>query len=458
MSAPPPPSAPVSLVISDVRVIDPGSNTDAIADVVIEDGQIVALGRGVAKMRGAGAHFQKLDGRGKVLAPGLIELRAHLGEPGFEYREDIASGLKAAAAGGFVAVCSQPDTDPVNDQRPITEALCARAKSVGLARLYPLAASTVGLKGEQLTELGDLLAAGAHAVSSGRAFVRNSAIMRRLMQYSRSFDALVMQQPQDPSLVGNGVMHEGAVAARLGLSGWPRAAEEIALGRDLALCRTTGARYHASSITTKEGVQLLSQALDRGITVSSDVTPAHLLLSDRDVLGYDSRFRLDPPLREPSDQAVLLEGLRTGVITAISSDHKPHSALETHCEFDQAEAGATGLELCLSLVWSLVATEQLSALRAVECLTTAPAKTLGLSAPTLAEKAEATLTLFDPAESWKVEPQSLFSKGKNTPFLGQVRQGRVVLTLNAGRVTFDLSAERARRDPPIRSENSRVTQ
>lgn len=441
MSTPPKTADLRLLLIQGVRAIDPASQLDRTGDVLVRDGQLVGLGHGIAAELDKAAQPTVIDGRGKVLVPGLVELRAHLGEPGFEYREDIASGLKAAAAGGFVEICSQPDTDPVNDQRSITEALRARARAVGLANLHPLAASTVGLKGEQLTELGDLLAAGALAVSSGRTYVRNSAIMRRLLQYSRSFDALVIQQPQDPSLVGPAVMHEGAASARLGLSGWPRAAEEIALSRDLALCRTTGARYHASSITTAEGVQLLEQALERGIKVSSDVTPAHLLLSDRDVQGYDSRYRLEPPLREPSDQQALLEGLQRGIISCISSDHRPHSQLETHCEFDQAEPGASSLELCLSLIWSLVERGKIGALRAIEALTSAPARTLGLDAPGLTAGKPASFALFDPLQAWTPGPQTLYSKGKNTPFLGQTLNGKVVLTVGQGVVTFDAATE-----------------
>jgi dihydroorotase len=437
VSALDPPVQLDSLLIRQVRLIDPASATDAVVDVAVRQGRVQRV---TADGPAPESFERQWDGRGKVLVPGLVELRAHLGEPGFEYREDLESGLRAAAAGGFVHVGSQPDTSPVNDRRSVTEALCARARQLGGTELHPLAAATVGLKGEQLSEIGDLLDGGSRAVSSARSYVRSSTLMRRLLEYCRSFDALVMQQPQDPSLVGEAVVHEGAVSARLGLLGWARAAEEIALSRDLALCAATGARYHACSLTTIESVELLERARARNLRVSADVTPAHLLLSDDAVVGYDPRFRLEPPLRQAHDRQALLAALDSGLISCISSDHRPHSALETQCEFDQALPGATGLELCLPLIWSLVRSGELKALRAVAALCTGPASVLGLKAPRLAAQELASFALFDPEMTWTPNEHSLFSKGKNSPWWGQPLRGRVLATAHAGNLTFSHAA------------------
>ncbi len=409
-----------------------------MVDLVVEGGRLLALGPGAA--RAAGAAEQRMavrDGQGLVLLPGLVELHAHLEDPGREYREDLQSGLSAAAAGGFTRVCAQPDTAPVNDNRAITESMLARASRVGRGHLHPLAAATLGLKGTQLAEIGDQLEAGAQAVSSGRGFVPDAAVMRRLLEYCHTFDTVLMQHPQDPTLTAGGVMHEGARSVQLGLRGWPRAAESIALFRDLALAASTGGRYHASTLSTAEAVAELARAKQGNARVSADVSPHHLLL-DHDSIGeYDTRYRVDPPLRESRDREALISALESGVIDCISSDHRPRSALETQGEFDESAPGFSGLEFCLSLVWELVKGGKLSAGRAVAALTTGPANVLGLPTPRLEVGAAANFVLFDPTTPWTPTPSDLLSKGTNSPFVGKSLVGRTLLTACEGKAIFE---------------------
>jgi dihydroorotase len=380
-----------------------------------------------------------VNGKEHILTPGAIELHAQFGEPGYEYREDIGSGLRAAAAGGFSRVCCQPETQPINDRRSITEAMLSRARDVGLGTLYPLTAGTVGLDGKQLAEIGDALDAGAIAISCGRRYVRDSSVMRRLLEYCHSFDALVMQQPQEASLAAHAIMHEGALSTRLGLRGCPRAAEEIALARDLALCALTKTRYHAICITSRKGVAMLKQAKAEGVPATADVTPHHLLLLDDSLRDYDERFRVDPPLREDSDRQALREALADGTIDCISSDHAPQSALETQCELEMTEPGMSGLEFCFPLIWKLVTDGVLSASRAVDALSARPSMILGVDTPSLKEGATADFTLFDPNLCWVPLAKDLRSKGKNSPFVGAELTGRVTMTASGGRLTFDRS-------------------
>ncbi len=425
------------LCVRDVRAIDPTRDLDAVVDLVVEDGVIVALERG-ASSQSRFSSIAERDGRGLLLLPGLVELHAQLGEPGYEYREDAESGLRAAAAGGYALVASCPDTKPVNDRRSVTEALLARNRQLGGTSLAPLAAATVGSRGEQMAEIGDQLDAGAAAVSAGRGYIADGSVMRRVLEYCQSFDTVLLQRPQEPSLSHGAVMHEGAVSTRLGLRGWPRAAEEAALARDVALCRATGARYHARSLSSAQAAEQARRAKEDGLPLTCDVTPHHLLLTHEAVGGYDERYRVEPPLREEQDRDALIQALNEGTIDCISCDHQPRSALETRCEFELTEPGMSGLEFCLSLVWQLVADGKLEPQRAVEALCTAPPRILGLDAAKLELGQSATFTLFDPARRWTPQPQDLYSKGKNSPFVGSELRGRVLMTANAGKLIHDL--------------------
>ncbi len=436
-------SRPVSpqitrLCIHDVRLVDPASDRDEVLDIWVESGVITALGKGAMAAKTKTASDRVIDGHQLVLTPGLWELHAQLGEPGLEYREDLASGLAAAAAGGFTHVCSRPDTSPVNDRRAITEALLAKAGELAQARLMPIAAATDGLSGKQLAEVGDLLDAGAVAVSNGPHSIPEASLMRRLLQYCHSFDALMMQCPQDPSLSAGGLMHEGAVSTRMGLRGWPAQAEEIALGRDLVLAKLCDARYHATSLSCAQSVDLLRRAKNDGVKVSADVSAHHLTFTDENLGEYDPRFLVEPPLRSAADRQALLTALAEGVIDCVSSDHNPQTALDTECELELSAPGISGLQTCLSALWQFVASGQLEARRAVAALTTGPAKVLGSSAPSLRVDELADFALFSPDRTWQVSPNALRSRGKNTPWLNRQMTGQVLMTAASGRLTLDI--------------------
>ncbi len=430
-------SEPIArLCLRDVRAIDPSRDLDAIVDLVVERGTIVALERG-ASSQSRFSDFPERDARGLLLLPGLTELHAQMGEPGLEYREDLASGLSAAAAGGYALVASSPDTKPVNDKRSVTEALLSRSTQLDRTTLRPLAAATVGSLGERLAEIGDQLDAGAAAISAGRGYIENASVMRRVLEYCGSFGAVLLQRPQEPTLHQGSAMHEGVVSTRLGLRGSPRAAEEAAFARDISLCRATGARYHARTLSTAQAVVQARRAKEDGLPISCDVTPQHLLLTADAVGDYDVRYRVDPPLREERDKDALLEGLNAGTIDCISCDHEPQSALETHCEFELAAPGMSSLELSLGLIWGLVSDGKLQPGRAVDALCAAPSRVLGLTPAKLEPGQKATFALFDPAQRWTPRPEDLYSKGKNSPFLGKETRGRVLLTANAGKLIYE---------------------
>ena len=420
------------LVLRGGRVLCPASGLDEHADVVVENGRISRLGRDV----GAGLEGESVrvvDVSGCWITPGLVDLHVHLREPGQEYKEDIASGLAAAAAGGFTTVCAMPNTRPANDTRSITETMLARAKEVGGARLRVFGAITRGLAGEQLTEMGDLRAAGAMGVSDDGRCVMNAAIMRRAMEYARTFDLLVSQHCEDHHLTAGAQMHEGPLSTRMGLRGWPRAAEDIIVARDLILAELTGARYHVAHISSLGAVRLIREAKSRGLPVSAEVTPHHLTLTDEALLGYDTHCKVNPPLRSEEDREALLEALADGTIDCIATDHAPHSSLEKDCEFEAASVGINGLETAVPALLGLVRDDVLKPLRFVEALTTAPTRLIpDAEVPKLAEGAVADLAVIDPDQRWTVRKDALRSRSHNTPLLDQEITGRVRMTLVAG--------------------------
>lgn len=425
------------LVLRDARVVDPAAGLDRVATVVIDRGTITRLtDKREPSDSYATPQSQVIDAQGMVVLPGLIDLRSHLGEPGYEYREDIQSGLKAASVGGYVRVCCLPDTKPVNDQRAVTEALLRAAAQVEGPTLCPIAAVTRGLQGTELAELGDLKEAGAVAVSDANHYIERSDVMRCALRYCRTFDLVLMQQAKDPRLVSHAQMHEGAISTRLGLRGWPAVAEEVGLFRDLALAEDTGARYHASTLSTHRAVNLVREAKARGVNVSCDVTPYHLLLSDRKLDGYDSRYKLEPPLRGARDQAALLDAIRDGTIDCVVSDHRPRSALETNAEFEAAKPGMSGLELCLSILWQAVSDGRLSLARMVEVLSTGPARVLGITAPSIQEGSLASLVLVNTSRRFVPRQIGMQSKSHNTPYLDNELAARVVLTIADGQCIY----------------------
>ena len=432
-------TTPDVLIFAGVRALDPARSLDALVDVVIERGAIARIGPGAAtdEMRRS-ERARVVEGRGRLLVPAFVDLHAHMREPGHEYKEDIASGLAAAAAGGCAPVCAMPTTRPVNDTRSSTEAIIARAREIGGPRLHPIGAITMGQKGAELTEMADLKEGGAVAVSDDGRCVMSSAVMRRALEYGRTFDLPVIQHAEDHALTEGAEMHEGAVSTRLGLRGWPRVAEDIIVARDVLLAETTGGRYHVAHVSSLGAVRILREAKSRGISVTSEVTPHHLMLTDEAVIGYDTACKVNPPLREQADVDALRAALADGTIDAIATDHAPHSSLEKDCEFSEASPGLIGLELVVPVLLDLVRSGALTLARLVDALTRAPSRVVRIDAPTLREGAVAEVCLIDLEAPFVVDPARLRSKSRNTPWLGKTLTGQARMTIAGGRVAFDL--------------------
>ena len=421
------------------RVLDPSQGIDEVADVVIEAGRIKAVGRDAGGAYTSGDRVSVRDMSGRWVCPGFIDLHVHLREPGEEYKEDIASGLDAAATGGFTAVCPMPNTKPTNDSRAITEMMLSRAEEHGGTRLLPFGAVTKGQRGMELTEMADMREAGAIGVSDDGVCVMNAAVMRHAMEYARTFDLLVSQHCEDHHLTEGAQMHEGARSTQLGLRGWPRAAEDVIVARDLVLAETTGARYHVAHISSMGAVRLLREAKSRGLRVSAEVTPHHLLFTDEALLSYDTYCKVNPPLREEEDRAALREALADGTIDCIATDHAPHTDLEKDCEFDAAWPGINGLESAIGSMLQLVRDGVLRPLRLVETLSTAPARLIpDYEGGTLRKGRPADVTVLDPEARWILEGSALRSKSYNTPLLGRELMGRPVMTIVGGKLVHEL--------------------
>ncbi|MCA9585156.1 MAG: dihydroorotase [Myxococcales bacterium] len=425
------------LVVRRVRAIDPKGELDAVVDLVIERGRFTRVGKDAARDIPASDRVRVIDGDGQWAFPGLVDLHAHLREPGQEYKEDIRSGLAAAAAGGFTDVCVMPNTKPVNDTRAITEMLVGKARDIGGSRLHPIAAITMGQRGEELTEMADLKDAGAVGVSDDGRCVTSSVVMRRALEYAHTFDLPVIQHAEDHALTEGASMHEGEVATRLGLGGWPAVAEDVIVARDVLLAEHVGAKYHLAHVSTRGAARILAEAKSRGVRATAEVTPHHLLLTHERVIGYDTACKVNPPLREEADVAALRKALADGTIDCIATDHAPHSVLEKECTFKEASPGMIGLELCVPLLLGLVRDGELPLARVVEALSQAPAKIAGLDVPRLAEGARADFTLVDPEHAWTIAPERLRSKSHNTPFMGQTVRGLVTATVVHGDVVFE---------------------
>jgi dihydroorotase len=425
------------LVVQNVRAVDPSSGLDAVVDVVVERGVVTRVGAGAGAEPSRAESARVVSGSGKWLLPAFVDLHAHLREPGYEYKEDVGSGLRAAAAGGYAHVCVMPNTKPVNDTRAVTELMLRRAAEVDGPKLHPIAAITMGQKGEQLTEMAELRDAGAVGVSDDGVCVMSAAVMRRALEYARTFDMPVIQHCEDHTLTAHADMNEGATATRLGLRGWPRVAEDIILARDVLLAEYTRAKYHAAHLSTFGAVRIMREAKSRGLPVTCEVTPHHLLLTDASVIGYDTACKVNPPLREPEDVEALQQALADGTIDAIATDHAPHSALEKDCEFSEASPGMMGLELCFGLLSGLVRDQKVTLARLVDAMSIRPARIAGLDAPALRVGARASLVLADPTLAWVPGKTPLQTKSRNTPFLQKEITGRVLLTLADGKVVFD---------------------
>jgi dihydroorotase len=420
------------LFIEGGRVIDPASGVDGVRTVVVRDGKVAEVAERLERPRDA----RGLDARGKWVTPGFVDLHVHLREPGQEYKETVATGARAAVAGGFTTICAMPNTKPVNDNTSVTELVLARAAAAGLARVLPVGCISRGQEGHDLAEYGELKAAGCVALSDDGKPVASSALMRRALEYAQAFGLPLAVHEEDPLLVGKGVMHEGPTATRLGLKGIPAAAEDVMILRDLALLELTGGRLHVQHVSTRGGVRAIREAKKRGLPVTAEATPHHLALSDEDVgaSGYDPDFKMNPPLRSPDDVRAVREGLADGTIDAVATDHAPHSAVEKDLEFDAAMNGIVGLETAFPVCLELVRKGVLAERRLIEALTAGPARAFGIAAGSLARGAAADLAVLDPAAEWVVDPARLHSKSRNTPWKGKRLTGRCAYTVVGGRI------------------------
>jgi dihydroorotase len=448
-----------TFLLRGARILDPAQGYDAHGDLLIRDGHIHALGPDLAPPDDATVVALPASW---VLAPGFVDLHAHLREPGFEAKETIQSGAAAAARGGFTTICCMPNTQPVLDSAATLAYVRDRATDAP-ARVRPIAAISKGEAGTELAELAELAEAGAVAFSDDGRPVSSSRLMRNALAYAAPLGLPIVEHCQDEDLVGAGVMHEGAISTLLGLPGWPAAGEDVMLARDLALVRLTGAQYHAAHLSTAGAVALVRQAKRDGLPVTAEVTPHHLLLTDAWVAGersgpladalaalglavppgarYDTNTKVNPPLRAVTDCAALLEGIRDGTIDAIATDHAPHTTVDKVCEYADAAFGISGFETALASLLALVHAGRLELPTLVAALTIRPARAWNLDAGALAPGAPADLTIFDPDEQWTVEPDRFASRGKNTPLAGLTLRGRVRQTWLGGRRVYDAGAE-----------------
>jgi dihydroorotase len=419
------------LIIRGGRVIDPASNTDAIKNVVIENGRIVRLQSG-AETRNPDSEI--IDASGMWVVPGLIDMHTHLREPGHEYKETIATGCAAAAAGGFTSICCMPNTTPVNDNQSVTDYILRKAREAEHARVYPVGAISKGLQGRSLAEFGELKEAGVVAVSDDGNPVMNSQLMRRALEYTRAFDLFVISHCEDLDLAGSGVMNEGTVATRLGLRGIPNAVESVMVSRDLMLAELTGAKLHIAHVSAADSVRCIRDAKKRGVLVTAETAPHYFSLTEAALLDYNTNAKMNPPLRTKKDVEAICEGLRDGSIDAIATDHAPHSILEKDIEFDAAANGIIGMETSLPLSLKLVRNGILDPMTLIAKMSTNPARIIGLPAGQLKPGASADVTVIDPEVSFTVDANSFKSKARNCPFDGWNLQGKAALTIVEGRI------------------------
>ncbi|MEG3638312.1 dihydroorotase [Magnetococcus sp. PR-3] len=418
-----------SLFIRGARVVDPAHAHDGVADILIVDGVIREIGKLAAP-----ADIPVIEADGLIAAPGLVDMHVHLREPGFEYKETIAGGTRAAAAGGVTSVAAMPNTKPVNDDPSVTGYMLDKARMAGFANLFPIGAISKGLQGKELTEIGLLKAAGCVAFSDDGLPLMNSGIMRRALDYSRAFGALIIQHAEDSGLVGCGCMNEGEVASRLGLPGIPNASEDILVERDIRLVELTGGRYHVAHISSGGAVASVAKAQEKGLKVTCEAAPHHLVLNDTDVGDYDTNAKMAPPLRNKRDVHALQEALARGTIGVIATDHAPHEEDSKRVPFCHAANGVVGLETLLPITLELVNQGVLPLSKALAAISCNPARLLGLDRGTLTPGCMGDVVLFDPQEQWTVTSQALHGSSKNTAFAERAVKGRVKYTVLAGRI------------------------
>ncbi len=423
------------VIYRNARLIDPATELDIIGDLMTEGPVIRDWGSALCT-DSQPDEAEIIDCTGLVLAPGLVDFRSWLCEPGPEHKETIATGSRAAAAGGITSLCCSPATNPPIDSVALIGFVERRGREVGLTRIHPYAALTRGLEGLEITEMGLMQQAGAVAFTDGPQMVRNPQVLRHALNYARGIDALIVHHPQDVDLMGDGVMNEGELSTRLGLAGIPAAAEVVALERDLRIVELTGGTYHAANISTAESVAVMRRAKERGLNVTCDTAPPYFALNELAIGDYRTYMRLTPPLRSEQDRQAIVAGLADGVIDVICSDHLPQDQDAKRLPFAQAKPGATGLETLLPLVLELVHNGGLSLPAALAKMTVSPSTILGLTAGRLQRGGKADLVLFDPDQPWVIDGDNLLSKSKNTPFDGRPVQGQVQRTILAGVPTY----------------------
>ncbi|MFO1022443.1 MAG: dihydroorotase [Planctomycetales bacterium] len=417
------------------RIIDPGQNLDRVANLLLQDGKVLGIDVATAEPNVV------IDASNKIVTPGLIDMHVSFREPGNEEDETIATGSESALAGGITSVACMPDTSPVVDNRAEAEFVVIQGDRAGHINVFPLGAVTKNVDGEELAEIGQLVQGGVVAFTDGRKPVANAEIMRRALQYTNMFDRPVFNRPQVPELVQNGVMHDGFISTRLGLRGMPAAAEDIMVGRDIALCELTGGRLHLLTLSTKNAVEQVRRAKERGLRVTAEVTPHQFILTDDCLDTFDSNYKVDPPLRTREHVEALIAGLKDGTIDALCSDHQPHTSEKKIRELDIVPFGIVGLETLLPLcIKSLIAPGHLTWLQLIEKLTSNPARILKLDRKgTLQPGKDADVTIIDPQLPWTIDPAEFRSKSSNTPFAGWEVQGRAVAVLVNGEVRYEYS-------------------
>jgi dihydroorotase len=424
------------ILLTNARIVDPSRDQDFPGDLLIADGVIREAKRGIGAA-GVPEGTEVVDCHGRIVAPGLIDMRAFIGEPGAEHRETLASASQAAVAGGVTTIICQPDTTPTIDEPTIVDFVQRRARDTSIAHVHPMAALTKGLAGEEMTEIGLLKAAGAVAFTDGTKSVTNAQVMRRALTYARDFDVLIVHHTEDPDLVGEGVMNEGEFAARLGLHGAPKAAETIMLERDVRLVGLTDGRYHAASVTCAESLEVLRRAKDKGLSITASASINHLALNENDVGAYRTFYKVSPPLRSEEDRQTLLSALEEGLIDVVMSDHNPQDVEVKRLPFAEAAPGAVGIETMLAAGLRLVHGGELKLMTLLKAMSSTPAELLGLPGGTLRPGAPADVVVIDPDVPWILDRDELKSKCRNTPFDEARLQGRAVRTIVAGRTVYE---------------------
>ncbi len=416
------------IVIRNGRVIDPATNTDRVADVLIVDGRIAGVAPNLASPQA-----EIFDATGMIVAPGFIDMHVHLREPGFEHAETIESGSRAAAAGGFTSVCAMPNTKPVNDSATVTSYIVERARRRAVVNVFPIGAITKGSAGEELAAIGAMKAAGAVAISDDGQPVMNARVMRRAMEFARSYDLPVIQHCEDLNLSAGGDMHEGAKSVRWGLRGIPAASEDVMVARDLVLAQLTGARYHVAHISTRNAVGMVEYARQQRLAVSCEATPHHFTLSDAEMPAYDGNYKMKPPLRSGCDRGAVVDGIVAGTISAIATDHAPHPGSEKMQEFERCPFGIIGLETAIALTLEeLVHPGKISLHRMVELFTTGPESVMRLGRGTLAPGAPGDVTVLSTDLSWTYDVNQSHSRSRNSPFHGRTFRGGPMATVVNG--------------------------